>query len=338
MAYSLKIMTDTWIKLSTDQGSKLPEDQKQFLVAGTVLPVANFEAVGADHVRLAFGHDGEGRQVVFKGRNTWFVYRPAVQMLREGKVISVGGEATSTYVLKATMDTWFKLRTLQSSALPRDQKEFIAAGRVIPISSYELVKDDHLKVALGLDNRGRQLVFQGRNTWYVYRPKVQILKDGKVLPLVSSSANTGRINGQGLFLLKSFEGLRLESYLDAVGVWTIGYGTTENIGPGMLITQAEAEALLKRDSAKFEAAIASLVKVALTDNQFSALVCFVYNIGAGAFGASTLLKLLNQQDYQGAADQLLLWNKGGDRVLAGLTRRRQAERALFLGQDFSAFL
>jgi len=106
----------------------------------------------------------------------------------------------------------------------------------------------------------------------------------------------------------------------------------------MQISQAQAEAFLQRDLATFEMAIASAVKVPLTADQFSALVSFIYNIGETNFGGSTLLRLLNQKDYLGAANQLLRWNKGGGQELPGLTRRRQAERALFLGQDFTIFL
>ncbi|MBF2003654.1 MAG: lysozyme [Synechococcales cyanobacterium C42_A2020_086] len=153
-------------------------------------------------------------------------------------------------------------------------------------------------------------------------------------------APTGRrqINAKGLQLLKSFEGLELRAYQDAVGVWTIGYGTTSGVRPGMVITEAQAEELLKRDLARFERAVSDLVEVPLTDDQFSALVSFAYNVGEGALASSTLLRLLNQRNYQGAADQLLRWDKAGGRPLAGLTRRRRAERALFLGQDYTVFL
>ncbi len=340
MAYSLKIMLDTWLKLSTNQGSKLPDDQKQYISAGAVIPIANFEAVGADHIRVAFGQDPQGRQVFFKGRNTWYAYRPTVQVLRDGQVIALAKSApVSAYALKISIDTWFKLSTVQSSLLPNEQKQFVDAGSLIALSSYEPVKEDHLKVTLGLDSQGRQLALKGRNTWYVYRPTVQILRDGKRVSLTSSpDTSRGKINANGLRILKSFEGLRLEAYLDAVGVWTIGYGTTADVVPGMQISQAQAEAFLKRDLATFEAAIANTVTVPLTDDQFSALVSFIYNIGATEFAGSTLLQLLNQKDYLEAADQLLRWNKGGTQELPGLTRRRQAERALFLGQNFTVFL
>jgi GH24 family phage-related lysozyme (muramidase) len=337
MSYSLKVTLDTWLKLSTDQGSRLSDDQKQYVTAGAVLPIASFEAVGTDHIRVAFGQDAQGRQVFFKGRNTWLAYRPTVQVLHNGKVVPVVNDTVeSTYALKVLIDTWFKLSTVQSSLLPNEQKQFFDAGRVLPISDYNLVKDDHLKVTFGLDPQGKQMTLKGRNTWYVYRPMVQLFSDGKVISFVSQ--NTGKINANGLYILKSFEGLRLESYLDAVGIWTIGYGTTAGVTQGMRISQAQAEAFLMRDLAIFEQAIASTVKVPLNGDQLSALISFTYNVGATAFAESTLLQLLNKSDYLGAADQMLRWNKGGNLELPGLTRRRQAERSLFLGQNFTVFL
>jgi GH24 family phage-related lysozyme (muramidase) len=339
VAYSLKVMLDTWLKLSTEQGSKLPDEQKQHVNAGTVLPVTSFEPAGADHIRIAFGQDPQGRQVFFKGRNTWYAYRPTVQVLRDGQVVVISKpERSPVYSFKVLIDTWCKLSTAQSSMVPNEQKQFLDAGTVIPISSYELVKDDHIKVTLGLDSQGKQLAFKGRNTWNVYRPVVQILRDGQVISLSGGDTSTGKISAKGLQLLKSFEGLRLEAYLDDVGVWTIGYGTTEGVVPGMQISQAQAEAFLKKDLARFEAAIANNVKVPLSDYQCSALICFTYNVGEGALAESTLLQFLNKKDYASAADQFLRWNKGGDRELPGLTRRRKAERALFLGQDFAPFL
>ncbi|MEO0537654.1 MAG: lysozyme [Cyanobacteria bacterium P01_A01_bin.123] len=159
------------------------------------------------------------------------------------------------------------------------------------------------------------------------------------LPPPPPSPSTGRnTNAAGIRLIKSFEGLRLKAYQDAVGIWTIGYGTTSGVRPGMVITEAEAERLLRRDVDKFERAVSSLVKVSINDNQFAALVSFSYNVGSSALGDSTLLRLLNQGNYQGAADQFPRWNRAGSRVLAGLTRRRNAERALFLGQDYTRFL
>jgi GH24 family phage-related lysozyme (muramidase) len=138
------------------------------------------------------------------------------------------------------------------------------------------------------------------------------------------------INQEGLDLIKSFEGLRFSSYDDGVGVWTIGYGHTKNICPEMTIDKEQAELFLKQDLKRFEAAVSRLVKVHLTDNQFSALVAFAFNVGDGALAKSTLLELLNQAQYDLAADQFLRWDKAQGKVLAGLTRRRKAEQALFL--------
>ena len=140
-----------------------------------------------------------------------------------------------------------------------------------------------------------------------------------------------RINKAGLDLIKSFEGLRLKAYKDAVGVWTIGYGHTKTATPGTVISEPEAEALLRNDLAEAQGAVERLVKQPLTDNEYAALVSFVFNLGSGNLSRSTLLRRLNVGDRKGAADQFLVWNKAGGKVLAGLTRRRQAERTLFMG-------
>lgn len=146
----------------------------------------------------------------------------------------------------------------------------------------------------------------------------------------SSAGATDRINTAGLELVKHFEGLRLEAYRCPAGVPTIGYGSTAGVQMGDKLTEPEAEALLLKDLQKFEEAVRDLVQVPLTANQFSALVCFTFNVGEGALAESTLLKKLNQQDYQDAADQFLRWNKAGGQELPGLTTRREAERKLFL--------
>lgn len=119
-------------------------------------------------------------------------------------------------------------------------------------------------------------------------------------------------------------------------MWTIGYGHTAAAGPpvpaaGLTITPAEADAILGRDLARFEAAVTRLVTVALSQHEFDALVSFTFNVGEGALGRSTLLRKLNAGDGSGAAAEFGRWNKAGGRVLAGLTRRRAEERAMFTG-------
>ncbi|MGG7931354.1 lysozyme [Klebsiella aerogenes] len=143
---------------------------------------------------------------------------------------------------------------------------------------------------------------------------------------------------EGIALIKGFEGCRLTAYPDpGTGgtPWTIGYGWTlpvdgKPVRPGMTIDQATADRLLKTGLVSYESDVLKIVKVKLTQGQFDALVSFAYNIGSRALSTSTLLKKLNAGDIKGAADEFLRWNKAGGKVLNGLTRRREAERALFL--------
>ncbi|HAT3815740.1 lysozyme [Citrobacter freundii complex sp. 2024EL-00748] len=142
---------------------------------------------------------------------------------------------------------------------------------------------------------------------------------------------------KGIALIKQFEGCKLTAYQDSVGVWTIGYGWTQPVDgkpirAGMTIKQETAERLLKTGLVSYESDVSRLVKVGLTQGQIDALVSFTYNLGARSLSTSTLLRKLNAGDYAGAADEFLRWNKAGGKVLNGLTRRREAERALFLGQ------
>ena len=132
-----------------------------------------------------------------------------------------------------------------------------------------------------------------------------------------------------LELIKRFEGLRLEAYLCPADVWTIGYGHTKGVNQGDKITQAGADAFLAQDVLWVAAAVDKKVKVELNTNQEAALYSFIYNVGAGAFGKSTLLRKLNESDYKGAANEFKRWNKGGGKVLNGLVRRRKAEADLF---------
>lgn len=150
-----------------------------------------------------------------------------------------------------------------------------------------------------------------------------------------------KINKEALELIKSFEGLELTAYKDAVGVWTIGYGHTAMAGApapkaGMKLTVKEAEDLLLRDLIKYEQPVRNYVTVPLNDNQYGALVSFCYNLGGGNLKQSTLLKRVNAKDFAGAAKEFAKWNKAGGKVLKGLTRRRAAEAALFIKPPLKA--
>ena len=143
------------------------------------------------------------------------------------------------------------------------------------------------------------------------------------------------INQEGLNLIKHFEGLYLKAYYCPANVLTIGYGTTgSRVKPGMVINESTAAQWLLEEVKEKEAGVSRLTSHLLNQehhsNEFSTLVSFAYNCGVNALANSTLLKKLNSGDTAGAADELLRWNKGGGRVLAGLVRRRKAERELFL--------
>lgn len=135
------------------------------------------------------------------------------------------------------------------------------------------------------------------------------------------------------------EGNKLKAYLDSVGILTIGVGHTSAAGlpkvtSGMTITAAQSDEILTRDLAIFEAAVSKAVKVPLSQNEFDALVSLAFNIGAGAFAKSTVVRKLNAGDRHGAANAILLFNKGKVKgklqEIPGLTKRRQAERTQFL--------
>lgn len=146
----------------------------------------------------------------------------------------------------------------------------------------------------------------------------------------SSPVAAQRINNAGLNLIKEFEGLVLEPYADAGGKLTIGYGHL--IKPGEFfaaITEERAHNLLREDVRVAEAYVKRYVRVPLTANQFAAVTSLVYNIGPGNFHRSTLLAQLNNGNTSRAAEEFLRWNKVGTRTLAGLMRRREAEKSLF---------
>lgn len=138
--------------------------------------------------------------------------------------------------------------------------------------------------------------------------------------------------------IKDHEALRLTAYLPTKNdVWTIGWGHTKTAKQGMVITETQAEQLIRDDLEWVEAVIDRMVKVAITQNQRDALGSLIFNIGATNFSKSTVLRKLNAKDYKGAADAFLMWDKQKDKqtgqmvALRGLTKRRQQERDLFNG-------
>ena len=131
-------------------------------------------------------------------------------------------------------------------------------------------------------------------------------------------------------LIKEFEGCKLKAYKCPADVWTIGYGHTDGVKEGDEITQQKADLLLANDVDLFTAGVQRLVSSDINRNQLGALVSFAFNLGLGNLRHSTLLRLVNQGDFLNAANEFLKWNKANGKVLLGLTRRREAEKALFL--------
>lgn len=140
-------------------------------------------------------------------------------------------------------------------------------------------------------------------------------------------------SNRALDLIKQFEGLRLKAYKDSVDIATIGYGSTRIDGRrvriGEKITKEKAEQLLLSDVLRISDTLNRL-NLNLNQNQFDALISFIYNVGIGNFKISTMYKLLKEGLYEDAAKEFLRWNKAGGKVLSGLTKRRLAEQKLFL--------
>lgn len=150
-------------------------------------------------------------------------------------------------------------------------------------------------------------------------PEVTPFVDGKPTSVVNIDS------------IKKWEGLRLEGYMPTPNdVPTIGYGHTKTARMGMVITEQQAEELLRKDLAWVREVIAKEVKVPLTQKQYDALASFIFNVGGSAFRRSTMLRKLNASDYVGAAHEFPRWDKQKGTALLGLTRRRAYEKAMFL--------
>jgi lysozyme len=138
---------------------------------------------------------------------------------------------------------------------------------------------------------------------------------------------------EAIKLIKPFEGCKLKAYRCPAGIWTIGWGETQGIREGMVWTQEKADEVLRQRAAQFLMAVYKIAPILFLEPAGRAGACtsLAYNIGLGAFKASSVSRKTRNHDWAGAADSFLLWNKGGGRVLRGLILRRQAERRVYLG-------
>jgi lysozyme len=138
-----------------------------------------------------------------------------------------------------------------------------------------------------------------------------------------------KISNIGIDLIKQFEGCETEAYKCPAGVWTIGYGHIKGVQEGDVITETQAHEMLVEELKEYESYILNAVEVDLNQNQFDAMVSWVYNLGPTNLKSSTLLQELNSKNYNAAAQEITKWNKAGGKVLTGLVRRREAEASLF---------
>lgn len=140
-----------------------------------------------------------------------------------------------------------------------------------------------------------------------------------------------KCNQAGVNIIKKYESLRLFAYYCPAGILTIGYGHTgQDVKSGMQISEHMADLLLIKDLERFEKEISALLKVSVSENQFSALVSFTFNVGSGNLAGSTLLKRLNEGNIHAAANEFEHWNRSKGMPLRGLTKRRMEEKELFL--------
>lgn len=138
-----------------------------------------------------------------------------------------------------------------------------------------------------------------------------------------------RASEQCIAFIKEEEGFRAHAYLDPVGIWTIGYGSTGSVKEGEVWTEAQADRTLRAHVAQIETEIRLLLRTPLTQGQWDALVSLAYNIGIANFRHSTLLKLINQSELTKASFEFPKWCHAGDQVLPGLQQRRLTEQSWF---------
>ena len=139
---------------------------------------------------------------------------------------------------------------------------------------------------------------------------------------------------EGKALIKKFEGCELEAYQCSANVWTIGYGHTAGVNEGDVCTQEDADRMLAEDLEEFEGYVREAVDVPLEQNEFDALIAWTYNLGPGSLQSSTMLKRLNESNFDEVPNEMRRWNKSGGQVLDGLVRRREAEALLFQGMPW----
>lgn len=139
------------------------------------------------------------------------------------------------------------------------------------------------------------------------------------------------LSASALVGIATWEGFSSKAYQDIVGIWTIGFGTTEGVKRGQTIDPVKALQRKMNDVQKFEGAIKQCVRVPLHQHEYDAYLSLAYNIGPTAFCNSTLVRRLNQEQYDLACREILRWDKAGGKAVRGLTLRREAEYRQCMG-------
>lgn len=264
--------------------------------------------------------------------------------IEEGALLDILGNASDDTVLNTGKlfvlyddNGALCLKNIQNMILPimidKDTAEDFSYTSSIDEQTY-----NRIKLALDNGNTGERELYIANDeatqaSWGIlqYYENVGSVGNSSSSSSGDSGSTGSRTTSQsGVELIMQFEGVRLVAYDDGGGTWTIGYGHTSGVYQGMVITQAQAEAFLKSDLEEYESVVNSKATVAITQNMFDALVSFSFNVGSGNFSGSTLLSLLNSGDYEGAAEQFGEWNKVGTQLWPGLSKRRAAEKELFL--------
>ncbi|MGA1131876.1 MAG: lysozyme [Prochlorotrichaceae cyanobacterium] len=389
MGYSIRSIVDTWLKLRPVQGSTLQNNERTVLQARLELPLAGYRFQG-DHILFTFGQDQQGNQIFVGGRNTWYAYAPVMQILRNGQVLSLRGTAVPTqsptpalspapssvvstpasvrpesvfiprgYSLRIKADTWLKTSTAQAASLPPQNRAIVRAGQVLPLAAYRAA-GNHIRFTLGKTSQGQQIFVNGRNTWYVYEPAAEILKDGQILGVTAlpqvtpTPAPSTAIPQAGIDLIKEFEGYaralpdgRATAYPDPIygwGVPTIGYGTTRYpdgtpVRQGDIITHQQAEDYLidhiEESTRPYLERIPTWPRMNM--NQRSAIYSFAYNLGARFYaqpGFASITRVCDSpdrwRDYPWVREQFVKYVNPGTSAEVGLRRRREAEARLFV--------
>lgn len=237
-------------------------------------------------------------------------------------------------------NSWLKHRPELSADLSDDEKEYVLEGSFINVQAVSpTVQKGHLYVTLSQGKNEKFVDVDGHNSVYVWADHVDYQVPDTTNPEAKTYASTYKLGTEGLKCIKHYEGYRDKNYYCDGGISTIGIGSTRwfdgrPIKEGQTCTEEQAEQLFRRDIKVFEDAVTQCLTVPVTQGQFDALVSFSYNVGEGALAESTLLRNINNRDFESARTQFMRWCRAGGQEIYGLKVRRKSEVDLFYYNKF----